>query len=47
MLVQPFITADFYEVRLVKMRDHGLHIALGGRQSCETMKCDVMSHCFT
>jgi hypothetical protein len=27
------VTADSYEARLVKMRDHGLHIAFGGRQS--------------
>jgi hypothetical protein len=26
------------KARLVDIRDPGLHIAFGGRQSCETMK---------
>jgi hypothetical protein len=35
------ITGDSDEARLVEMQDHGLHIALGRRQSCNTMRHDV------
>jgi hypothetical protein len=38
-----YTTAISSEVRLLKVQDHGLHIDFGGRQSCDTMKCD-MSH---
>jgi hypothetical protein len=45
--VKSNLTADSDKVRLVKIQDNGLNIALGGCQSRETMKCDIMSHCTT
>jgi hypothetical protein len=43
----PAITSNSIEARLVKLRDHGLHNAFGGCQSCDTMRHDMTFHCFT